>query len=69
MHKNWIKLDYTKYNDLWEEASTLYWCGGDSFAIVWTRYDCNHSKRMFLDFYNSKQIQQVWQSESVLQLF
>lgn len=69
MKKNWIKLDYTKYNVLWKEASTLYWCGGDSFAIARTRYDCNHSKRMFIDFYNSNQINQVWQAEVELQKF
>lgn len=69
MQKNWIKLDFTKYNDLWEETSTLFWCGGDTYAIVWTRPACNLRDCKIIAFYNSNQIYQVWQAEVELQLF
>ena len=69
MKKNWIKLDYTQYNDLWNESSTLFWCGGDSYAIVWTRPASNNRVCKSIAFYNSNQINQVWQAEVELQLF
>ena len=64
MKKDWILIDRDGFGtSSWEETSTLYWCGGDYFAIVWERSAFGQMPMDSIEFYNAFQVKEAWKKE------
>ena len=64
MKKGWILLDSCGYGEtMWEENSTLCWCGCDTYAIVWTREAYQQNSMNHIEFYNASQVKEAWKNE------
>ena len=65
MKKNWILLDSDGYGEaMWEENSHLYWCGGDTYAILWTRLAFNQPEQTSIAFYKNSEVLKYWKYEN-----
>ena len=64
MKKNWIFLKEDGYGEaMWEENSRLFWCGGDTYAILWRRQVYNQPDMYSIVFYNASEISDAWKQE------
>ena len=62
--KDWILLDEDGYGEaLWEETSRLFWCGGDTYAIVFDRNAYGVPRKEIIIFYNGAQVKEAWENE------
>ena len=64
MKKNWILLAEDGFGiSMWEETSSLFWCGGDTYTIVWQRQAYNQPDMNSIVFYNASEISDAWKQE------
>ena len=64
MKKDWVKLeDYGYGTCAWDETSTLYWCGGDTYAILFERSATGAPRQEEVVFYTGNEIKDAWEHE------
>ena len=64
MSKDWIKLDEDGFGtSYWEDTSTLYWCGGNTYAIVWERSAFGQMPMENIEFCHGNEINEAWEKE------
>lgn len=64
MKKNWILLaEYSYGTCAWDETSTLYWCGGETYAIVFERSAMNAPRQEEVFLYTRDEIKEAWEHE------
>ena len=60
----WILLAEDGFGtSCWGEISILYWCGGDTYAIVFARSALNAPNKEVVSVYNGSQIKEAWERE------
>ena len=64
MRNSWVLIDADWYGtSMWEEMSQLFWCGGDTYAIVFERAVCGAPRQETVSVYNGLQIKDAWKNE------
>lgn len=64
MKKDWILIDKDGFGtSSWKETSTLYWCGGDTYAIVWKRSAFGQMPMENIEFCPGNEVDKAWKKE------
>ena len=60
----WVLLEEDGFgNSCWEENSRLFWCGGDTYAIVFERNALNAPRKEITSLYDVSQVKDAWENE------
>ena len=63
----WILLDSDWYGEsMWEEKSSLYWCGGDWYAIVYQHEAYKQEGTKVVTLLHKDAICSAWERETSL---
>ena len=64
MKKDWILIKRDGFKTpSWKEISTLYWCGGDSYAIAWERSAFGQMPMENVEFLHGNEVSEAWKKE------
>ena len=64
MKKDWILIDKDGYGtSMWEENSCLFWCGGDTYAIIWVREAFGQMPMDSIEFFHGDEVKEAWKKE------
>ena len=65
MKNSWVLIDTDGYGtSIWEEMSQLFWCGGDTYAIVFKMNVYGVPRQEITFLYNGlKAVKEAWKNE------
>lgn len=65
--KNWVLIDFDGYGEsMWEETSSLYWCGGDWYADVYEHTAYNQEDIKVVTPLHRDEVEETWKRVKAL---
>lgn len=65
MKRDWILCAEDGYGEsMWEESSTLYWCGGDWFCIISERSASGQEYAKYVIPVHREEVEESWARET-----
>ena len=64
MKKDWILIDKDGFKTpSWKETSTLCWCGGETYAVIWERSAFGQMPMDSIEFFHGDEVKEAWKKE------